>query len=839
MNNLGGSRGGNGGFMGGEGDDLTQMTFGGGGNSFEGRGGLGEPTNEHDAAEKERRLWQRDRGKKVLEAARQMTKQQDAEPQVTESEEVEQQEVASQVTESGELEQQEVGEPEYRKRYAEMKEGGATPEELLAFLQEQLGVSEKAVLEVEERNQQIRGMIDEVRTELSSQQVTEEAAQQDTGEGTQEEEVETELEKKEGEAEPEEKSGKEEPEGTPGEGGTDAGEPEGDVITSDDVTQWRGEAGRERLASEERERRMQGASEKMLRSKKLKRWANRVKALVGAALVALGITVAAVGGPNSTKEGAAGNATPPVGDAGKGAVDTGGSGQVGTSDALRQEAEAIVNGTTYGEEASGEETSGEEESFDFDDAYSRPELYASTSKITMNAFSDGKAVEETCKSEEGVEHDAVWRVEYVAQQREALAAYVFYFPDELRRDEDKGIESSVDLAEKYDGLSNEEFSKVYDYYCDEVLEKHTRVREDTVTGMFSNVYMYRKNADAKLDHNNIELARCNKAENGTAVYVMEFVDSAGNVIRDKNGEAVTMTVKRACYQPIHKEGTKVDKKTVVLDSKPTPPKEETPVPEQTPEKGPEAAAPGTPPPVQEETPAPEQTPEKGPEAAAPGTPPEDEGTQTPTPDPTPKPKPTPTPEPEELAPKDKENAERVDDSIFEDLADDVNTGKVNVEQTPSEEVESQKPTDEPSKEEYPGVNENGEVGSGRDQIVENEAAQGKTTGQGNASAESSGKTTGQGNPSGGWESPTPTPPETFAPENPENDYSTNRDETLAEEDRLESGTNQNTVPEEEIPNKVEEDKQAQDEANQKEMSPDEVPNDVGEDLDNVLNGFGL
>ncbi len=80
-----------------------------------------------------------------------------------------------------------------------------------------------------------------------------------------------------------------------------------------------------------------------------------------------------------------------------------------------------------------------------------------------------------------------------------------------------------------------------------------------------------------------------------------------------------------------------------------------------------------------------------------------EPTPEPTPAPTPEPVPTPAPipEPETIAPKDYENMERIDNQIFEDIAQDIGTTEVKV--TPTPEVRQEDITEEPAVEVYEGT----------------------------------------------------------------------------------------------------------------------------------------
>ena len=137
--------------------------------------------------------------------------------------------------------------------------------------------------------------------------------------------------------------------------------------------------------------------------------------------------------------------------------------------------------------------------------------------------------------------------------------------------------------------------------------------------------------------------------------------------------------------------------------------------DKTPDDVPYVPSDPTPTPTPEPEPTPTPTPEPEPEPTPTPTP-EPEPTPTPTPEPEPEPTPTPEPEPEPtpeetLAPKDKENMERIDKQIEEDIKENIDTGDIVIEK--GEATEDNK-TEKPSPDVYQGTGA---------QTVVNEAAQ--------------------------------------------------------------------------------------------------------------------
>ena len=268
-------------------------------------------------------------------------------------------------------------------------------------------------------------------------------------------------------------------------------------------------------------------------------------------------------------------------------------------------------------------------------------------------------------------------------QVESLADQLAKIPNEVKTK--YGISSEFmnlsikDTESKLESLSDEDYNKL--------MQQVDQIWDDAFTekvslnGEYDNAYMRTSaSGDERVTHNNTELVACTTQENGTAATKFFWTED-GNANSNRIGDIIAKIshddaghIAKSCTQIVTEVGAfsvlydNMDRITVV----PTPPNTPPETPPNTPPETPPETPPNTPP----ETP--------------PDTPPE-------------------TPEP-----KDAQNMERIDSQILNDIAEDVGTDEINVEQTPTAEVEAEAPTEAPAAEEYQGTEA---------EVVQNEPSQ--------------------------------------------------------------------------------------------------------------------
>lgn len=332
------------------------------------------------------------------------------------------------------------------------------------------------------------------------------------------------------------------------------------------------------------------------------------------------------------------------------------------------------------------ETEADHEQIGIKDGYGEQGMWLSESKRGPYNFADASEVAEAC------DYDECEMIKYTADnQVEAFADYIVSLPEALQPEEFRGL-TILEAEDRLESLSPEDYEKVQAHFNQVMDDAFTR--DVTLNGRYHNAYMRLQNPDGDVVHENMELVNCVTTENGTQALQFYWLDEDGNEIGN-------MTVKIS--RNFNEKGeAEMDGCEQVVDPEGTPNKY-TGLPEV-----PDPDTP-TPPPI-----TPPETPTPPPDTPTPTPPTPTPPTPTP-PTPTP-PTPTPTPTPvETIQPKDEDNMIRIDDQILEDIAEDIGTGKVTVDQTPSSVVEQTPITERPSGDAFEGT---------APTIVENEAAGG-------------------------------------------------------------------------------------------------------------------
>ena len=288
------------------------------------------------------------------------------------------------------------------------------------------------------------------------------------------------------------------------------------------------------------------------------------------------------------------------------------------------------------------------------DGYGEKGMWLSKNKTGEYAFADAKEVSEVC------ENDECEMVKYLAHnQVESFADYLANMPEALQPEGFKGL-NLHDTEEKLESLDEHEYAAIQKWFDDTIDSAYTR--RDEIDGPQNNALMRPKNQNGIINHEEMELVFCKTVENhllGTTFY---WLDEKGNEIGsittkltpvyDEEGNLVGH---KGCMQVVNPEGS-----PIYVGLKEVPGENpNTPIPEN----------PNTPNP-----PEPTPTPETPDDPGDPGNP--------------------------EIAPKDAENLTRIDNNIFEDIAEDVGTERVEVDRT---DVSNETPTAPVSSESYEGT----------------------------------------------------------------------------------------------------------------------------------------
>ena len=279
------------------------------------------------------------------------------------------------------------------------------------------------------------------------------------------------------------------------------------------------------------------------------------------------------------------------------------------------------------------------------DGYGEKGMWLSQNKGGQYDFSSAKEVAEVC------DDDECEMIKYTSHnQVESYADYLANLPEELQPEGFKGL-TILETEKKLEGLSKEEFESIKQQ-CEKVIGG-AFTRDVTLNGYYHNSYMRLIDPSKPATHDNMELVECVTYENGTGAVELFWTDDGtanGKIIgtmtikvtRDDNGN-----ITGGCLQvvnPIDSDTHVYNGMEKITENPPT----------ETPDQ------PTTP-----------TTPDK--------------------PD-------TPT---ENIKPKDAENLQRIDQDILDQVAEEIQTGQVNV--TPNPGVRDDEQTPKPASESYEGT----------------------------------------------------------------------------------------------------------------------------------------
>ena len=305
------------------------------------------------------------------------------------------------------------------------------------------------------------------------------------------------------------------------------------------------------------------------------------------------------------------------------------------------------------------------------DGYGEKGMWLSESKPGKFQFAYAPEVAEACEADE------VEMIKYTARnQVESFADYMANLPEQLQPEGFKGL-NILETEAKLESLSDEEFDTITDQFNDIMNNAYTR--KTNLNGTYQNSYMRQIDPSNAVIHSNMELVGCTTNENNIPAEEFFWLDENGNeigsmtvkIIYDDKGNIID-----GCLQVANPIGAKniyagmptvedIPNVAVATPDDPSTPETTVVIPDQS--SNPEN---------------PDKHSENIPE--------------------TPK---------EEVAPKDAENLERIDNNIFENIATDINTEKVEV--TPTEAVSPENITERPTPEAYQGTEPD---------IVQNEAS---------------------------------------------------------------------------------------------------------------------
>ena len=415
----------------------------------------------------------------------------------------------------------------------------------------------------------------------------------------------------------------------------------------------------------------------------------------------------------------------------------------------------------------------------------------------------------------------------------AQLAATYYYMQEKTSDPNFGVEGAKFKTpdELTDAMKSdpELHQKVYDFVTGTINDN--KLSEGTVKGTFNNFYMTSKFETGDVDTSKVEVVGCTTKEDGTKVYKLEYTWA------DEEGvHTDTFTFKERCGgQPLDEKDftttvrhipeeeptpTPTDEPTPTPTDEPTPTPTDEPTPTPTDEPTPTPTDEPTPTPTDEPTPTPTDEPTPTPTDEPTPTPtntPTPEVTPEPTPEPTPiiTPTPEPTPEPTPIItpePKNEENLVRIDEKIEKDIEEDIHTQEIVIPKT-EDVTKIEEVTEKPAPEEYKGT---------EPVIIQNEPSK---------DAEPIGRdlSTGYNTEQTQQEEIKQTPP---SPISEANDYSQDL-----------GGANEQTQSvEENIPEPVAPNPEAQAEADRNEIPIEEAPGteDVGgQELNDILADLGI
>ena len=388
--------------------------------------------------------------------------------------------------------------------------------------------------------------------------------------------------------------------------------------------------------------------------------------------------------------------------------------------------EVVENGATAGEVVD-DETKDKEINYNLYGGYNQKGMWMSEGKTWEYNFANASEVGEVCQN------NPIDMIKYAASnQMETSADYYANLPEQLQLKGAKGISilESEAMGEK---LNLEQRGKFAEWF-NGVIDK-AQTRFVTLNGKYQNAYMELEDKDGPVSIKNMKLKKFNTVEKNREVLQLYWVDDNGDEI---GSMTIKMTPIRGaegniigwegCMQVVNKidEKPEVYKEMddlvpsapeVVTTTEDTTTEEETTTEETTTEdenKIPEETTTEDENKVPEETTTEDEnkTPEENKEEddnKKPEQEPEGDPTPVPTPTPAPAPASTPIPTPDPTPPpvievvesKDRENLERIDKNINEDIAEDVGTERIEI--TPTDEVSEEDKTEKPDASYYEGT----------------------------------------------------------------------------------------------------------------------------------------
>lgn len=261
-------------------------------------------------------------------------------------------------------------------------------------------------------------------------------------------------------------------------------------------------------------------------------------------------------------------------------------------------------------------------------------------------------------------------------QVESLAAFIGSMPDRVRPEGFKGL-SILQADFKLENISDEAYDKVLTEFNNAI--DISKADAEVVNGTYHNVYMAYRTEDGRrvgandayfdearnVTHDNMELVRCKTNESNTDVtrFTWTYRSEDGSIMEE------SMMVKigpEGCIQPISKDGKSMDNIEEIDDEDEGDDDGGKEIPKVIiPEKG-------------------DDKDTGGKDTGGKDTGDEDTTGSTPSPEPTPNPVATPEPPVTIINSKGPER----DEKFHEEIAEDVHTGELKVEQTPKEAVDS-------------------------------------------------------------------------------------------------------------------------------------------------------
>jgi len=170
------------------------------------------------------------------------------------------------------------------------------------------------------------------------------------------------------------------------------------------------------------------------------------------------------------------------------------------------------------------------------DGYDKKGMWLSENKGGHNRFAAGQEVAEACNNDE------VEMIKYTADnQSESMADYIANLPEELQPEGFKGL-SIIETEQKLENLSDDEYENVKQQFNDAMDKAFTR--RTTLNGKYHNSYMRLKDEAKGVTHDNMELVECTTTENNVEVNQFYWLDENGNeigsmtvkIFYDENGD---------------------------------------------------------------------------------------------------------------------------------------------------------------------------------------------------------------------------------------------------------------------------------------------------------------